>query len=39
MKAGLPPDSWLAKDVKVFKFSAIIFEEQTSSGGVKRLKF
>jgi len=27
IKAGLPPDSWLTKDVKIYKFTAIIFEE------------
>jgi uncharacterized protein (TIGR00296 family) len=37
MKAGLPPDSWLTKDAKVYKFKAIIFEEQTPKGEVKRL--
>jgi uncharacterized protein (TIGR00296 family) len=38
MKAGLPPDSWLTKDAKVYKFRAIIFEEETPNGEVKRLK-
>ncbi len=37
MKAGLPPDSWLTKDAKIYKFRAIIFEEQTPNGEVKRL--
>ena len=37
MKAGLPPDSWLTKDAKVYKFKAIIFEEETPLGEVKRL--
>ncbi len=37
-KAGLPPDSWLTKDAKVYKFRAIIFEEQTPNGEVKRLQ-
>ena len=27
VKAGLPPDSWLLKDTKIYKFQAIIFEE------------
>jgi uncharacterized protein (TIGR00296 family) len=27
MKAGLPPDSWLLKDIKIYKFQAVIFEE------------
>ena len=38
VKAGLPPDSWLIKGVKLYKFKAIIFEEETPSGEVKRLK-
>jgi uncharacterized protein len=37
IKAGLPPDSWLTKGVKIYKFEAIIFEEETPSGEVKRL--
>ena len=37
VKAGLPPDSWLAKDAKIYKFHAIIFEEETPKGEVKRL--
>jgi len=37
VKAGLPPDSWLTKDAKVYKFKAIIFEEETPLGEVKRL--
>ncbi len=37
MKAGLPPDSWLTKGTKIYRFKAIIFEEQTPNGEVKRL--
>ena len=37
VKAGLPPDSWLTKDAKISKFKAIIFEEETPLGEVKRL--
>ena len=37
IKAGLPPDSWLTKDAKIYKFKAIIFEEQKPEGEVKRL--
>jgi len=37
VKAGLLPDSWLAKGAKIYKFSAIIFEEETPQGEVKRL--
>ena len=38
MKAGLPPDTWLTKDAKIYKFRAIIFEEQTPNGEVKRVQ-
>ena len=38
MKAGLPPDSWLTKDAKIYKFKAIIFEEETPNGRSKTLK-
>lgn len=37
MKAGVPLDSWLTKDAKIYKFKAIIFDEQTPEGEVKRL--
>lgn len=37
MKAGLPPDSWLTKETKIYKFKAIIFEEETPNGKVKQL--
>jgi uncharacterized protein (TIGR00296 family) len=37
IKAGLPPDSWLMKDTKVYKFQAIIFEEEKPKGEVQRL--
>jgi hypothetical protein len=36
IKAGLPPDSWLTKGTKIYKFSAIIFEEEAPHGEVKR---
>jgi uncharacterized protein (TIGR00296 family) len=36
MKAGLPPDTWLAKGTKIYKFKAIVFEEDTPCGAVKR---
>jgi uncharacterized protein (TIGR00296 family) len=36
-KAGLPPDSWLTKDAKIYKFKAIVFDEETPNGEVKRL--
>jgi uncharacterized protein (TIGR00296 family) len=38
VKAGLPPDSWLTKDAKIYRFQAIIFEEETPQGEVKRLQ-
>ena len=38
IKAGLPPDSWLTKGTKIYKFSAIVFEEETPQGEVKRLQ-
>jgi uncharacterized protein (TIGR00296 family) len=37
-KAGLPPDSWLTKDAKIYKFHAIIFDEETPNGLAKRLE-
>ncbi len=36
VKAGLPPDSWLTKGAKIYRFSAIVFEEETPKGEVKR---
>ena len=36
VKAGLPPDSWLTKGTKIYKFTAIVFEEKTPKGEVKR---
>lgn len=35
IKAGLPPDNWLLNDTKVYKFQAIIFEEEKPKGEVK----
>lgn len=35
VKAGLPPDSWLTKGTKLYKFTAIVFEEKTPNGEVK----
>ncbi len=37
VKAGLPPDSWLTKGTKIYKFQAIVFEEETPQGEVKRV--
>ncbi len=36
-KAGLPPDSWLTKGAKIYKFSAIVFEEEAPKGEVKQV--
>jgi uncharacterized protein (TIGR00296 family) len=36
IKAGLPPDCWLLNDTKIYKFQAIIFEEEKPRGEVKR---
>lgn len=36
VKAGLPPDSWLTKGTKIYRFTAIVFEEETPHGEVKR---
>lgn len=38
MKAGLSPDSWLIEGTKIYSFQAIVFEEETPKGGIKRLK-
>jgi uncharacterized protein (TIGR00296 family) len=38
VKAGLPPDSWLTKGTKIYRFQAIIFEEETPQGAIKRLQ-
>jgi uncharacterized protein (TIGR00296 family) len=35
MKAGLSPDAWLLKDTKIYRFQAIIFEEQTPKGDIE----
>lgn len=35
LKAGLPPDSWLIKGTKIYKFSSIIAEELSPRGEVK----
>jgi uncharacterized protein (TIGR00296 family) len=37
IKARLPPDSWLTKGTKIYKFQAIIFEEETPHGKIKQL--
>jgi len=35
IKAGLPPDGWLLDGTKIYKFQAIIFEEEKPNGEVK----
>jgi uncharacterized protein (TIGR00296 family) len=37
LKAGLPPDSWLLKDSKIFKFQATIFKERSPKGIVEKV--
>lgn len=39
IKAGLPPDNWLVKDTKIFKFQAAIFEEEEPNGEIRRKTF
>ena len=34
MKAGLPPDNWLSREVKVYTFSAEVFTEDRPGGEV-----
>jgi len=36
MKAGLPPDCWLMKGTKIYRFQAIIFEEVSPKGEIVR---
>jgi uncharacterized protein (TIGR00296 family) len=36
IKAGLPPDNWLLEGTKIYKFQAIIFEEEKPRGKAKR---
>jgi uncharacterized protein (TIGR00296 family) len=38
VKAGLMFDSWLTTNTKVYKFKAIVFEEEAPNGEVKRKK-
>lgn len=35
-KAGLPQDYWLVEGSKVYKFQAIVFQEETPRGKIKR---
>jgi uncharacterized protein (TIGR00296 family) len=36
LKAGLPPDCWLTKGIKIYKFQAIVFEETAPGGEVEQ---
>jgi hypothetical protein len=36
MKAGLPPDAWLDRETKIYRFQAIIFEEKKPNGEILR---
>jgi len=36
LKAGMPPDCWLLKGTKIYKFQAIVFEETSPNGSVVR---
>ena len=38
MKASLLPDAWLLKNTKIYRFQAIIFEEEIPKGNVKQKK-
>lgn len=38
IKAGLRPADWLRSDVRIYRFNAEIFEEETPRGKVKRLR-
>ncbi len=35
IKAGLPPDSWILEDTKIYKFQAIIFKEENPNGEIR----
>ncbi|MDQ1280307.1 MAG: uncharacterized protein QG670_1570 [Thermoproteota archaeon] len=39
MKASLPPDTWLIKGTRIYKFQAIIFKEKTPTGEIERVEF
>ncbi len=34
MKAGLSPDSWLLKGINIYKFQAVVFEEEIPGGEI-----
>ncbi len=39
MKAGLTPDSWLLDRTQIFSFQAIVFEEESPRGRIRRKTF
>ena len=38
MKAGLPPDSWIDTETKIYQFSGQIFTEMSPKGEIKEKK-
>ncbi|MCW4024660.1 MAG: TIGR00296 family protein [Candidatus Bathyarchaeota archaeon] len=38
LKAGVPPDRWLNKNTKIYRFKGIVFEEETPDGEIKQVK-
>lgn len=38
MKAGLPPDSWIDNDTKIYQFSGQIFTEMSPKGDIEEKK-
>jgi hypothetical protein len=38
IKAGLPPDHWLIKGTKIYKFSAEIFAESKPKGPIVKVQ-
>jgi len=36
IKAGLPPDCWLLKGTKIYRFQAIIFDEKSPKGEIEQ---
>lgn len=39
VKAGLPPGCWLDEKTRVYRFEAIVFEEESPNGEVRRMDF
>ena len=38
LKAGLYPDAWLDKDTRIYRFQAVVFEEEAPRGPVRRVE-